>query len=64
LDSCENPEQVKTTEKLFNLYIEKWGKENNLTPMITNFEKEKNSKKVNVRKIKSFLPKFSRFFLF
>jgi hypothetical protein len=27
LDSCQNEEQVRTTERLFELYVKKWNKE-------------------------------------
>jgi hypothetical protein len=66
LSSCENEEQVKTTEKLFELYMKKWNKETNINFVSTfesNFDKEKKIKSLSLGKNrKSFLCKFSQFF--
>jgi hypothetical protein len=68
LESCQNEAQVKTTEKLFELYVKKW--DNNLTDqqittLSSNFEKEKKSKLYKTRKRKgTFLSTVSQFFLF
>jgi len=66
LESCENFEQVETSERLFVLYIKKWGKNNDkhLETIFINFQKEKNSKLMKLKKKRSFFSKFSHFFLF
>ena len=67
LDSCENPSQVETTQKLFELYLKKWGKdisEVSKTTLTSNFNKETKSKSYKLRKNKSFFSKISQIFLF
>lgn len=68
LESCENETQVKTAEKLFELYVKKW--DNSLTDkqistLSSNFEKEKKGKLYKTRKRKgTILSTVSQFFLF
>ena len=68
LDSCQNEEQVRTTEKLFELYVKKWDKEltdKQMSQLSSNFEKEKKVKLSKTRKKRgSFLSSVSQFFLF
>jgi hypothetical protein len=67
LDSCENPDQIETAQKLFNLYLKKWGKdisEVSRTTLVDNFDKESKSKHYKLKKNKSFFSKFSQLFLF
>ena len=68
LESCENPAQVETSERLFELYVKKWKNdisEQNIINLSKNFEKEKKGKISKItRKNKSFLSKMSQFFLF
>ena len=65
LESCENYQQIETSKKLFELYVKKWNKDNKqINCFITNFEKEKNSKTLRLKKKNTFLSKFSHFFLF
>jgi len=67
LESCENPAQIETSEKLFELYLKRWGNDLNnahITTFKSNFEKEKKNKLVAVRKKKSFFSKMSQLFLF
>ena len=67
LDSCENQSQVETTQKLFELYLKKWGKdisEVSKTTLTSNFNKETKSKSYKLKKNKSFFSKFSQIFLF
>ncbi len=68
LDSCQNEEQVRTTERLFELYVKKWDKEltdKQMRQLSSNFEKEKKVKLSKTRKKKgNFLSNISQFFLF
>ena len=65
LESCENYQQIETSKKLFELYVKKWNKDNKqINCFITNFEKEKNSKTLRLKKKNTFFSKFSHFFLF
>lgn len=68
LDSCENPAQIETSERLFELYIKKWKNdisEKNIILFSNNFDNEKKGKLSKItRKNKSFFSKMSQFFLF
>lgn len=68
LDSCQNEEQVKTTERLFELYKKKWNcdlTDKQLDQLSSNFEKEKKGKLTKTKKRKgNFLSNISQFFLF
>lgn len=68
LDSCENPAQIETSERLFELYMKMWKNdisEKNVILLSNNFEKEKKGKMTKVtRTNKSFFSKMSQFFLF
>ena len=68
LDSCQNETQVKTTEKLFELYTKKWNKDltdKQMGQLSSNFEREKKGKLSKTRKKKgNFLSSISQFFLF
>ena len=68
LESCENENQVRTTERLFELYVKKWNQEltdKQMGQLSSNFEKEKKGKLYRTRKRKgSFLSTVSQFFLF
>ena len=68
LDSCQNEAQVKTTEKLFELYTKKWNKDltdKQVGQLSSNFEREKKGKLSKTRKKKgNFLSSVSQFFLF
>ena len=68
LDSCQNEEQVRTTERLFELYVKKWNKDltdKQMSQLSSNFEREKKGKLSKTRKRKgSFLSSVSHFFLF
>lgn len=65
LDSCEKPEQVETSVKLFSLYLKRWetvmsNKEIRLFK--EHFEKNLKSKTFKKKK-EGFLSKYSQFFL-
>lgn len=68
LDSCENPCQIETAERLFKLYLKMWEKEltdSQVKLFVNNFEKEKKGKSSKVvRKSSSFFSKISQFFIF
>jgi len=69
LDSCKNESQVKTSEKLFELYLKMWKKtmsKSSYENVTSHFEKEKKNKLsfVNKKKKESYFSKFSQFFLF
>lgn len=68
LDSCENFEQIETSEKLFQLYLKNWKNDltySHMSIITSNFEKEKKGKLSKVgKKNKSFFSKMSQFFLF
>lgn len=68
LDSCQNEEQVRTTERLFELYVKKWDKEltdKQMGQLSSNFEREKKGKLLKTKKRKgNFLSNISQFFLF
>lgn len=67
LDSCENPQQVETAQKLFALYLKKWDKDMSngcKSTFVNNFDKEKRTKHLKLKKTGSFFSKFSQLFLF
>ena len=68
LESCQNEAQVRTTERLFELYVKKWDKEltdKQMSQLSSNFEKEKKGKLSKTRRKKgNFLSNISQFFLF
>jgi len=68
LDSCKNPDQIETSEKLFELYMKRWKNdisEKNIILLSNNFDKEKKVKlSILTKKNKSFFSKMSQFFLF
>ncbi len=53
LDSCQNDSQLQTANKLFELFLKRWGLKSNdkyLLTLSSNFEKEKKSKQHTFRK--------------
>jgi len=68
LSSCENDEQVETTTRLFDLYVNRWKRDlttKQMNQLISNFEREKKNKSLKSRKKKgNFLSNISQFFIF